>query len=95
MTLVEAYIAIPDKRHDASTTLWNQFGEDTVEVMIDGSRTLAMLWDSAWAEGGGDNIAQSKLKKFTSTKLKGIYEDQNFVPSVPLGQIDQYLFDQQ
>src|SRR5262249_26354771 len=35
------------------TMLWKKFGRNTVKVMADGCRTLALLWESAWKEGGG------------------------------------------
>src|SRR5262245_27829604 len=33
--------------------LWTTFGERTVQAMANGSACLAMLWESAWREGGG------------------------------------------
>ncbi len=59
--------------------------------MADGARTLALLWESAWVEGGGASIPQSKLKRINRTRLQEIYERRDFLPSVPLGQIDQHL----
>ena len=50
-----------------------------------------MLWDSAWAEGGGAQIPASALVAIPRPTLQAIYEDQAFVPSVAIGQIDQYL----
>jgi hypothetical protein len=92
-TIVEEYAAILDAgdKHQAPNLLWQKFGQDTISVIAAGCTTLAMIWESAWVEGGGGNIPQSKLKKISTKKLQELYEDQSFLPSVPLGQIDQYL----
>jgi hypothetical protein len=66
-------------------------GQDD-RTMTDGCCVLAMLWDSAWAEGGGPALAQTLLKRFNKPTLRGIYEDQKFLPSAALGQIDQFLY---
>jgi hypothetical protein len=50
-----------------------------------------MIWESAWVNGDGDEIADSQLYTFSRKKLRGIYEDQNFLASKPLGQIDPFL----
>ena len=68
-----------------------EFGTETTTAMADGCRTLAMLWDSAWAEGGGNQIEQTKIRKITQKSLQKIYESQDFVPSKALGKIDPYL----
>ncbi|HEY0097438.1 MAG TPA: hypothetical protein VGB76_00675, partial [Pyrinomonadaceae bacterium] len=71
--------------------LWDEFGAQTIEVMADGARTLAMLWESAWVEGGGDEIPQSELKRFDRSRLQRIYERLDFLPSFALGQIDKHI----
>jgi hypothetical protein len=77
----------------ATTVLWSKFGGKSIETIADGYRTLAMLWDSAWAEGGGDQkIAQADLVEIPKQELRDIYEDRvKFVPSMPLDKIDPYL----
>ena len=40
--------------------------------MVDGCRTLAMLWDSAWKEGNGDAIDPNAFKTFQLNALKAI-----------------------
>jgi hypothetical protein len=96
--IVEAYAALklppkPDAagQHLAADKLWSAFKKGTVKVMADGCRTLAMLWDSAWAEGNGKKIAASELVEIPSTKLRSIYEKQGFLKSVPLNGIDAQL----
>ena len=93
MTIVEAYGAIvkAKKTRTASSALWKEFKGETIANVADGCRTLAMLWESAWVNGGGDAIADTKLKAIGKKTLQKIYEDQEFLPSRALGQIDQFL----
>ena len=93
MKIVEAYGAlVKDKKtRTASTVLWTKFKDKTIANVADGCRTLAMLWESAWVNGGGDDIPDSKLKAISKKTLQKIYEDQDFLPSRALGQVDQFL----
>jgi hypothetical protein len=98
MKIVDAYasLKLPAKpnaagQHLAADKLWSTFKKGTVKVMADGCRTLAMLWDSAWAEGNGKKIAASELVEITTSKLRSIYEKQTFLKSVPLNSIDAQL----
>jgi len=94
--IVTAYATIQanHQRSQASTLLWQQFGPKTVQVIADGCRTLAMLWDSAWAEGiaqRGQSIPAADIRTYAPSELQPIYEDQSFLPSVALGQIAPHL----
>jgi hypothetical protein len=94
--LVKAYGKLVDDglRSEAPDRLWTKFGQETIDVLLDGCRTLAMLWESAWVEGKSaweHEIAQSRLGRVRRIRLKGIYEDQKFVPSMALGKIAPYL----
>jgi len=80
-----------DQQHKAATTLWNAFGTDTARVMADGCKTLAMLWDSAWKEGKGSEIAASALKEISASTLRDTYEPQSFLKSVSLDNIQNEL----
>lgn len=91
--LVEAYgaLVLADERPTAPEVLWNKFKEQTIASMVDGCRTLAMLWESAWTEGIGNHAPPTQLGTKSKSRLKEIYEDCDFLPSKPLGQIDQHL----
>jgi hypothetical protein len=71
--------------------LWDQFGDDTAEVMVDGARMLAMIWDSAWNAGNGNTIAQNKLGAVDPQELMNRYQDKSFVPSLDLDTIGPVL----
>jgi hypothetical protein len=91
--LVNAYGQILEagKKGTASDLLWQSFKTDTIAVLADGSNTLAMVWECAWVEGSGTQIAADKLKAISPGALQALYESQDFLPSVPLDEIDQYL----
>ena len=92
MKIVEKYAAIKLAGDGpADVLLWDEFKDQTITCIADGCRTLAMLWESAWVNGGGNDIPDDKLRTIFKTTLRGIYEDQNFLPSKPLGQIDLFL----
>jgi hypothetical protein len=69
------------KPKPASQALWDAFGADTITLVATGSRYLAMLWDSAWKEGGGKS---AKAVKYTQKKLEGIYQPRTFLRSLTL-----------
>jgi len=48
---------------------------------------MAIIWQSAWLEGGGGQIAATKLKKISEARLIELYEDKSFVPSFNLDKL--------
>lgn len=91
MALVKAFAAARQGGKNTSEVLWNDFGEATCEAIVDGCQVLAMLWDSAWREGNGQAIADNHLRAVTTKSLITLYSDQQFVPSLPLDEIDPIL----
>jgi hypothetical protein len=85
MEIITAYRNAPSQGR--SDSLWTALGARTVQCMADGAITLAMLWESAWKEGGGDNIAAAKLKPISHAALIKLYDTQahqdekEFLPS--------------
>jgi hypothetical protein len=53
--------------------------------MADGAVTLALIWQSAWTEGGGDRrgfFSKAALKTpLDKKKLKALYDDRKFAES--------------
>jgi hypothetical protein len=93
MDIVEVYGKLKKDRktRGASQVLWTKFGDATVDVIVDGCRTLAMLWESAWIEGSGAQIPETDLRQYSLGQLRPIYTPVGFLPSVPLDQIDPHL----
>jgi len=68
--------------------LWDRFGEQTVDLIADGSRCLALLWDSAWRAGGGKITVLGSVDK---DALKTRYNDPKWAPSLKLADISSEL----
>lgn len=79
-TLVKAYNE-EKKPDDRIERLWNDFGDDTMTSMTNGCRCLGEIWESAWAEGGGQNISHAKLKPIDTDLLTSIYRKNSFLLS--------------
>ncbi|MFI5103345.1 MAG: hypothetical protein ACHP79_00350, partial [Terriglobales bacterium] len=89
--IVKAYVPIKKlKPREIADHLWKQFGKGTINVMADGARTLSMLWDSAWKEGGGTASMASK-GAITQTAFKNLYTNPKFLESLTLAQIGPVL----
>jgi hypothetical protein len=69
--------------------LWAALGDRTMKRLADGARTLAVLWNSAWVQGDGEDIAASKIKALSTDELTRLYEDKTFAPNVWLKDWDQ------
>lgn len=67
--------------------LWDAFGSETGKVMALGVRTLAMIWDAAWAAGGG-NTDHGRIEPAI---LRKHYEDVNFLRSVTVDEIEDEI----
>jgi hypothetical protein len=59
-------------------TMWNALHVETAKCIADGARTLACIWESAWAAGGGD---AKDVKPIPPAALMKLYKDATFVPS--------------
>jgi hypothetical protein len=69
--------------------MWEAFGKKTVTVMARGSLYLASIWEGAWKLGNGvANIKDGKVLK--ETDLKKLYDNPNFLKSIPLDQYKLY-----
>ena len=65
--------------------MWADLGDRTLKRMADGAVTLALVWQSAWTEGGGDAKAWfSKTALATpvpKAALKKLYDSTAFAES--------------
>jgi hypothetical protein len=55
--IVEAYdsaLKAGEAKGAILAMLFSKFGPRTIDVMADGCKLLALVWESAWKEGGGD-----------------------------------------
>ena len=90
MEIVDAFVAFEGTPKERSAFFWNEFGERTIEVMQGGAHLLAVLWESAWHLGDGENTISSTraLKKKEAMK---ICANANFLPSVTIDRIGAIL----
>src|SRR5438045_8733516 len=83
--IVDKFVTVKDQKpRQIAEALWDKFGDDTIEVISEGCRFLAMIWDSAWNEGGGH---LNQLDEILEDTLIKIYEKKPFFPSMLLAKI--------
>jgi hypothetical protein len=68
--------------------LWDRFSDETIDLIAEGSRCLAFLWDSAWRAGGGKITGLGAVGKDV---LKKRYLDTGWAPSLKLQDIGKVL----
>ncbi|MFO0899965.1 MAG: hypothetical protein U0836_21240 [Pirellulales bacterium] len=90
--IVQFYIDSDAKPKQLAEDMWAEFGAGTVECMRDGAHLLAVLWQSAWVAGDGDQtIPAASLKALTQKKAMKICQDEKFLPSVSIARIGDIL----
>jgi hypothetical protein len=70
--------------------MWNALGDGTIKNIAAGSHAMAVLWQSAWKHGGGDNLPAAKLGAIPKPRLQELYLDKNFVRSIRLSKPQDY-----
>ena len=92
MDIIESFEAAGAGLNNATyNALWKDLGNQTAEVMALGARYLAMLWESAWVVGKGGSVAASKLVACDKAKVRALYIEPDFVPSLTLDKIAPVL----
>jgi len=79
--ILDTYVDDPKK-------MWEAFGEKTVELLAEGARALAMIWESAW-KTPGNTISSFGAIPFET--LVRIYENKAWAPSMTLDEIGPVL----
>lgn len=88
--MLNTYLDAKNKGEDSTEAFWNAYGKGTIAAMQDGTHLLAVLWESAWTAGNGED------KKRDTSALKpeqamGICAPANFLPSCTIANVGQYL----
>lgn len=68
--------------------MWAQFGDDTVALLAEGARNLAMIWESAWRQGTNAITTRTAIDPDV---LADIYENLDWAPSKTLDEIGPIL----
>jgi len=92
LDIVNAFIAAQQKQlkpHQIADELWKSFGKATITVMLDGSRVLSQLWQSAWNAGQGNRSAAPR--QLSQDDMVKLYTNPAFLPSHTLDTISQEL----
>jgi hypothetical protein len=71
--------------------LWNKWGTATIQVMADGAKVLAGIWNAAWKAGNGGSIGQASLGAVDPKALVKLYTDEGFVESLDIDHIGAAL----
>ncbi|WP_309894983.1 hypothetical protein [Archangium sp.] len=79
LEIIETYNAESGRRRIPH--MWEVLGERTCDTLARGALCLAMLWESAWKEGGGAKIALGRLGPVEPQELFTLYSDPTFIPS--------------
>jgi hypothetical protein len=84
--IVKRWVEVhPLKKDEREQAMWASFGTPTIKCMARGSRYLAKMWNDAWVLGkGSTKIGQGS--KHTQKQIAKLYNDKNFLKSVPLNE---------
>ncbi|HVT14183.1 MAG TPA: hypothetical protein VHE55_18115 [Fimbriimonadaceae bacterium] len=83
---------IRKKSHPMADFLWSKFRDQTLRVLTEGSVTLALLWDSAWAEATQTLGREPAISGVVDQdRLVELYSDPSFAPSLTIDQIQSVL----
>jgi len=69
--------------------MWEALKERIFKTMADGALTLAKIWESAWAEGGGDAFPAGQLAAVDPAVLRKLYNDKDFLKASWLREMAQ------
>jgi len=64
--------------------LFETLNKQTILCMVAGCSRLASIWESAWKEGSGGKISDTKLGKVQNSTLIKLYTDKTFLPAYGL-----------
>src|SRR5262249_22548493 len=78
------------QRAEIVERLWERFKDATIAVIADGCRYLALMWQSAWKEGGGEKRV-ADLGAVAQPALVAIYSPTDFLESFLLTEIGDHL----
>lgn len=91
INLFEEKGGFENKTNAFKATFWDATKAETGKVMALGARTLAMLWDAAWARGDGAAHDDADLVVRDRDALRALYEDAKFIPSLTIDDIASVL----
>ena len=80
------------KKNDEDTTeaFWDRYGDGTIAAMQDGTHLLAVIWESAWVAGGGEDKKRD-TSALEPDQAMAICAPADFLPSCTIVNVGQFL----
>ena len=88
--IVDAYVALEHGGKAGAAQMWRRFGANTVTAMQGGAHLIAVLWESAWRAGKGEERV-GKVRALEESEAMAIVGDPDFLPSMTIGAIGAKL----
>jgi hypothetical protein len=88
--LVQTYIDVGKGGKAATDAMWKAFSKQTISVMQDGAHLVAVIWESAWEAGQGEENVSSTAPLSEDAAME-IVSEADFVPSVTVDKIGKLL----
>jgi hypothetical protein len=88
--IVDAYVQAPHKTVERAAAMWKRFGTKTIHAMQDGTHLLAVLWESAWTQGHGNQKLNANLNLKPEDAIS-ICDKADFLRSYTIGEIGAHL----
>jgi hypothetical protein len=88
--ILQTYIAAGKKKAEIPDKMWSAFGTDTIAVMQNGVHLLALLWESAWILGEGEE-RQRNTKNIGKQRAMDICAPADFLASCAIDEIGRLL----
>src|SRR5262249_18979533 len=88
--MLRDYLAAIRKNQDTTEMFWKNYGPATIKAMQDGTHLLAVLWESAWVAGGGEDANRSTAA-LKPEQAMGICAPAEFLPSCSITTVGKFL----
>ncbi|GLR86476.1 hypothetical protein [Bradyrhizobium iriomotense] len=88
--MLRDYLAAIKKNQDTTEMFWKNYGLATIKAMQDGTHLLAVLWESAWVTGGGEDAKRSTAR-LKPEQAMGICAPAEFLPSCSITTVGKFL----
>jgi hypothetical protein len=67
--------------------MWEPLREKTIATLVQGCKNLAVLWETAWEEGGRSKIAAADLQAIPKRMLTTLYNRRDFAEAMWLDEM--------
>jgi hypothetical protein len=88
--ILQVFLAHGKSKKGMADDMWKAFGTKTISVMKNGTHLLAVLWESAWVAGAGEQNVRSTAA-LTQDEAMKICAPRDFLPSCSVDQIGALL----